>query len=151
MNPLATQLEVSADPRSRAWYAVFRLGDGFYRFEGGAWSGQGGRFIEPIAFPAPVVTRSGNRTTTRFLSRPPAAAKSVTRSPERLYVLFGGSTDQQGRLVDSYSRESGKYLTSYLLPENAVSITWHDGGLYVLQENPFPEIDFLSPSASPLP
>jgi hypothetical protein len=151
MNPLATQLEVSADPGSRTWYAAFRLGDGFYRFEGDAWSGHGGRFVESIAFPVPVVTRSGNRTTTRFPSRPPSAAKSVTLSPERLYVLFGGATDQQGRLVDSYSRESGKYLSSYLLPDEAVSISWHNGGLYVLRENPYPEIVFLSPSASRLP
>ena len=150
MNPLATQLEAAADPGTGDWYAAFRLGDSFFRFNGDSLRAVRTSYIEPIAFPQPLVSRSGN-TTTRFETRPPTAARSISLSPERVHILFGGTTERRNRWVDSYSRRDGTYMESLLLPEPAISIAWYRGGFHVLQENPSPELVHRTPTGRSLP
>jgi hypothetical protein len=144
LHPLATQLLTVTDPASDQWVTAFRMGDGLFGFAGSRPHGKGW-FAEEIAFPMPVTTRGDGVTSTSFNERPVSAARSLTLSPEHLYVLFGGSTEHHRRLVDVYSRTDLSYKSSFLLPEPAINITWYHGGLYALQENPYPELVHITP------
>lgn len=151
MSVLATQFVTAADPLTGEWATAFRLGDSYFWFSDSQWVGRRHFFIEPVPFPLPTVSQDGNTRRTGFATRPEAAARSVTMSPNRLYVLFGGGTGNAKRLVDSYSRKTGAYIETYLLPAAAIDIEWYDGGLYVLCQNPYPEISYLALAGHPLP
>jgi hypothetical protein len=146
---LATQL-VSANNATGDWVMGFRMGDGFFSYTREA-QGRRGWFVEHVPFPEVVVEKSGNTTSWRHKVRPIDAAKAVTVSPERIYVLFGGTSRNRGRLVDSYSLRSGAYAGSYLLPKRATEIAWHDGGLYTLANRPYPELAYWRPEGARLP
>lgn len=143
MSGLATQLVSTSEPTSDFWVTGFRVGDGFFFFDGERWTGKRGWFAEPIEFPVPVVVEADGKRVTSFKEKPLSAARSMTMSPTRLYVLFGGASEDKTKLVHEYRRSDGAYERSFLLPEPALDITWHDGGLYVLRENPYPEIAYL--------
>lgn len=155
LNRLATQVLAAANPTDNHWYALFRVGDGFVPFNGTAWAGYRGRFVERMPFPVPVVSKqeTGGATITRtfFTEQPTSAAIAATLSPTRLYVLFGGKTDRAGQLVDSYARRDGSYVETFTLPISARGLAWYDGGMYILSENPYPEISFYRQSEGTLP
>lgn len=148
---MATQSITAADARSGRWAAAFQVGDGFFTFNGREPRGGRHRFVEPITFPEISKQTVGNRTVTKAVKRPTFAAMSVTLSPERLYVLFSGSTGNADRVVDSYSLADGSYVESFLLPEKVESITWNQGGLYVIYNDPFPSMVSLRPQGRTLP
>jgi hypothetical protein len=148
---LATQSIMAVEPRSGRWAAAFQVGDGFFTFNGREPSGGRHRFVEAVTFPEVVQERSKGRTVTRASHRPTFAAMSVTASPERLYVLFAGTSGNATRIVDSYSLADGSYVESYLLAEDVKSIAWNDGGLYVIQDDPFPALAALRPQGRTLP
>lgn len=145
---LATQ--VNTANRGDSWVMAFSMGDGFFRYTPET-QGLRGWYVEPVPFPEVVVERSGNTTTTRHRERPTFAAIGLTLSDERIYVLFGGTTKERGRLVDAYSLRDGAYEQTYLLPEAASEIAWHDGGLYTLAQRPYPELAFWRPEGAGLP
>jgi hypothetical protein len=142
MDYLSTQLVTALSPTSSTWVAGFRMGDGFFVFSGEQWAGIEGWYTEAVGFPEVVTTRNGNTTSKRHASRPTSAARSIALSPERMYVLFGGETEHQNQIVDSFSLADGAYVESYLLPEAVRGIAWHDGGLYTVRHDPFPQIGF---------
>lgn len=148
---LATQFITAAEPASGRWVAAFSVGDGFFTFEASEPRGGRHRFVEPITFPQVIQERDGERTITRTAERPTFAAMSVTVSPERLYVLFAGTSGNANRVVDSYSLADGRYVESFLLPGTVDSITWSDGGLYVVHNDPFPALALLRPEGPALP
>ncbi len=151
LNTMATQFLTAHDPATSEWAVAFRLGDGFFAFQGTESTQHAGWFVEKVPFPIPVITQSDNVTRTSFTDVPITAASSVTLSPERLYVLFGGTTQHRFRVVDGYSRADGSYQGSFLLPSRAHEIAWHDGGLFVLREDPYPELVYLIPASGRLP
>jgi hypothetical protein len=148
---LATQSITAAEPGSGRWAAAFQVGDGFFTFNGREPSGGRHRFVEPVTFPEVVQERVEGSTITRAAKRPTFAAMSVTASPERLYVLFAGSSGNANRVVDSYSMADGQYVESFLLPAEAKSIEWSGGRLYVIQNDPFPALAALRPQGRTLP
>ncbi len=150
-NYLATQSITAAEPRSGRWAAAFQVGDGFFTFDGREPRGGRHRFVEPITFPQVIQEQVDGRTISRSAQRPTFAALSVTLSPERMYVLFGGASGNANRVVDSYSLADGSYVESLLLPNKVESITWNDGGLYVVQNDPFPQLASLRPQGRALP
>jgi hypothetical protein len=151
MTYLAAQLTTGMEPKSGRWVAAFQAGDGFFTFDGPQQ--QAGRkwWVEPVAFPRVIQSRSKNKVTTRMAGRPTYAAASVALSPERLYVLFAGATGKNNRIVDSYSLADGTYIESFLLPKRVKQIAWNDGKLYVLHNNPFPALAALEPRGARLP
>ncbi|MFL5542930.1 MAG: hypothetical protein ACJ8J0_28385 [Longimicrobiaceae bacterium] len=148
---LATQSITAAEPRSGRWAAAFQVGDGFFTFNGREPSGGRHRFVEAVTFPQVVQQHANGHTITRTAHRPTFAAMSVTTSPERLYVLFAGASGNANRIVDSYSLADGRYLESYLLASEVKSIAWSNGGLYVVQNLPFPALLALRPQGRALP
>jgi hypothetical protein len=148
---LAAQLITGADPASGRWAAAFRVGDGFFLFPPAAINSSDRKwYVEPVPFPEVVVERAEGVTRTRHRSRPIQGATSITYSPTRVYVLFGGQTPMRRRIVDSYDRVDGRYTGSFILPGPVMEIAWHSGGLYTIQDDPFPELAYLAPD-HPLP
>jgi hypothetical protein len=143
LHRLSSQFTAAHDPASSEWVVAFGVGDGFFHFRDAEWKRYNGWFAERVDFPVPVVTTNGNMTTSRFAEQPVPAALSVTMSPERIYILFGGASDLRAMVVDTFSRLDGSYIDSFLLPNRASHIAWHDGGFYVLRNRPFPEIAYL--------
>lgn len=147
---LATQLAAGVDAKSGRWIAAFQAGDGFFAYEASRWTGYRGWFVEEVAFPKILTTTSGGTVRTRAAQRPVGAAKSITLSPERLYVLFSGSTEYRNRIVDTYSLADGSYTGSVLLPHRVGEISWYDGGLYVVRDEPYPELALWRPQGAEL-
>lgn len=143
MHYLATQLVTGNDPASGAWVAAYRMGDGFFAFDRQSPLPWRGWFVEEVPFPEVITTRTGGHRSTRHRDRPVSAARSVALSPEHIYVLFGGVSGQRSRIVDRYSLRAGEYERSYLLPEKVLEIAWYDGGLYAIQDDPYPELSRL--------
>ncbi|HYW13094.1 MAG TPA: hypothetical protein VE871_14135 [Longimicrobium sp.] len=148
---LATQLVTGANAQTGDWVMAFRLGDGFFAANGDVETRRGW-FVEHVAFPEVQREQRGSKTSVwRHRHRPTDAAVSVTVSPSRIYVLFGGTSRERYRLVDSYALETGEYLNSYVLPRAVSEISWYNGGFYVLSENPYPEIRYFHPLKSSAP
>jgi len=148
---LAGQLALGKDARSDRWVAAFSSGDGFFIFREDDPATSRLRFIEPVNFPRIVTEKRGNTTITRPEHKPRLSALSVTLSPTRIYVLFGGSTRLRNRIVDSYSLQDGRYLESHLLPARTSSITWAEGGLLTVSHRPYASIEYLKPAGTALP
>lgn len=147
---LATQVIAASSPWTGDWVMAFRMGDGFFTSRGGT-VGPRHWFVEHVPFPEVVVTRNGGTTTWRHRERPVDAAISVTLSRERVYVLFGGTTGDRVKMVDSYSLRDGSYQGTYRLPRGFTEIAWYDGGLYTLAERPYPELAYWKPAGEGLP
>lgn len=148
---LATQAIAASSPWTGDWVMAFAMGDGFFIYPAGATQARRGWFVEPVAFPEVEVTKSGNTTTRRHRERPVDAAISLTLSSENVYVLFGGTTEDRGKLVDSYALRDGSYQGTWRLPRGASDIAWYDGGLYTLAERPYPELAYWKPAGPGLP
>lgn len=148
---IATQVVTAHDAATDRWAAAFTLGDGFFTFKGDTWDGYHGWFVEHVDFPQVSVRQEGNVTVTEHVSRPPISAAHITMSPSRLYVLFGGTTDERHRILDSFSLEDGSYAGSYLLPKRVMEVAWYDGGIYTLANDPYPELAYWRPAGDPLP
>lgn len=149
MEYLATQVISASSPWTGDWVMAFRMGDGFFTYTREA-QGRRGWFVEHVPFPEVEVTRNGGTTTWRHREPPVVAAVSVTLSPERVYVLFGGTTRDRGKLVDSYSLRDGSYTGTYRLPRGVSEIAWYDGGLYTLADRPYPELAYWKPAGAGL-
>lgn len=151
MSGLSTQYRAVHDPERSVWGTTFNVGDGFFLFDQLEWTGVRGWFVEEVRFPIPEVTQSGNETITRFAQRPISSAVSATLSPQRLYVLFGGRSEDRFRIVDGYDLATGRYVHTYRLPERVIHLAWHDGGFYALFNNPYPELIYWKPADTTLP
>jgi len=148
---LATQVIATSSPWTGDWVMAFSMGDGFFIYPAGATQARRGWFVEPVAFPEVEVTKSGGATTWRHRERPVDAANSVTLSSENVYVLFGGTTEDRGKLVDSYALRDGSYQGTWRLPRGVSEIAWYDGGLYTLADRPYPELAYWKPARAGLP
>jgi hypothetical protein len=148
---LSSQLVAASSTYSEDWVMAFRVGDGFFLDREQKGGGARRWFVEHVPFPEVVESRAGNTTTWRHAEHPVDGAIAVTLSPSRVYVLFGGTTRERGRIVDSYSLADGSYVESRLLPRRVSEIAWYDGGLYTLANQPYPELAYLKPEGTPLP
>lgn len=83
--------------------------------------------VEPVPFPAarsyPVkIPGLFNGTATKVDREAPEAALSVSARDHRIFVLFQGTTENRGRVVDIYDDSSGAYIGSVALPVRPISI-----------------------------
>lgn len=145
LNHLVSQFVTGADPGSGRWVAAFQMGDGFFPFADTARGRYRGRFVESVDFPEVEQVRRGNAIETSFQTRPTISAQSISLSPTRLYVLFGGATASARQVVDMYDLADGRYISSVMLPRPVDEIAWGDGGLYVVYSDPYPHLVFWRP------
>lgn len=144
--PLATQVESDRAPGEPAWALAFAMGDGFFGFDSVEELGYHGWYVEPIAFPRVVVSRSeeGDRTsTTREITDPEFAAQSVSVADGMLAVLFVGKGEHPRRLLDLYRLKDGRYRASLLLPRAATNVDLADGIAYATFAHPVPGLTAL--------
>jgi len=151
LNPMVTQFATAFEPATGRWIAAFQMGNGFYTFHDTASLGYAGRYIESVPFPEVEEIRSGNSVDTRLKGRPILAAKSVSLSPTTVYVLFQGTGPYARRIVDTYSVEDGRYVSSILLPRLVDEIAWSDKGLYVTYSDPYPHLALWRTRSAQLP
>lgn len=151
LNPMAAQLTTASDPATGKWIAAFQTGNGFFPFRDTAVGGYQGQYVEAVEFPEVEEIRNGSSVETRMKTRPVFAARSISLSPTRLYVLFAGTGPYARRIVDSYALEDGHYVESLLMPRLVDEIAWGDGGLYVTYSNPYPAVALWRPRNRRLP
>jgi hypothetical protein len=145
LHPLATQLATAAEPRTGRWVAAFQNGNGFFRFRDSAPAGRRNLYVENVPFPEIQVTRTGNSVESGFRNPPVSAAESISLSPTRVYVLFGGRTGLARRIVDVYSLDDGRYIESVRLPRAVDHLAWGNGGFYVTYSDPYPHLALWRP------
>ncbi len=110
--------------------------------------------VEPIPFAKavteyPDVVIEGFRTiSVTRIDREAAtpAARSVAADASRVFVLFNGSSEDAGRILDTYAVSDGSYLGSYRLPDHAYrDITiLADGRLATLDVELYPAVRLWS-------
>lgn len=143
LDPIAAQFTLAADPERDRAVAAFTMLDAFFALAGAEWLPYRGWYAEGASVPQ-TETRERRiaETTTRQtrLVGSVTTALSVDLAGDRLYVLFGGSTEDHGRLLDIHSAATGEYLESLRLPRRGHEIAVAQGVLYLTYASPYPSI-----------
>lgn len=143
---LAAQQVTGSDPVTGRWVSAYRISDGFTAFQDTTWGRDRGWFVEPAVVPRVVRQRQNGGVSTTFSERPNFSALSVTLSPERVHILYGGRSEDRGRIIDSYSLRDLQYVESFRLPAPVLEIAWFEGGFYTIRNDPEPELAFVRPA-----
>lgn len=143
LNALQSQGMLNFDPGTDRWVFTFTVGNGWFAYEG-TEPRLTGAFVEHVPFPGILTSRQGEEQQQR-LTRPIMAALSAGVRDSLLYVHFGGRTRMSRFAIDVYRLEDGDYIGSYRLPRRASYITVADDRIYILANNPYPEILALRP------
>lgn len=130
LHPLAAQLTAATDGRGR-WVLGMLTGTRFVRFRGQEVLGPPSEFIEPVQPPEVVTQGAAGRMTAqvRLVHR---AAQRMALADGTILVLFGGATEEAGRLLDLYDFDTGRYLGTRLFEEAPADLDVLDGLLYAL-------------------
>lgn len=148
---IASQFIIAANPREDAWVASFVSGNGFFIFENLDSIPGRNSYVEHVPFPEIREFGNGTRRKRGPVQKPVFAARALSVSPERIYVLFGGRTPSRERIVDSYDLDSGAYVESFELPSAVSELQWWSGSFYVLHNDPYPRLARWRPSDRDLP
>ncbi len=143
LDPIAGQFTLAADPELDRTVAAFTMFDAFFGLAGTEWLPYRGWYAEgaPVARTETRETRTAETSTReRSLVASVSTALSVELAGDRLYVLFGGSTEDYGRLLDIHSADTGEYIESLRLPLRGGHIAVADGVLYLTYSSPYPSI-----------
>jgi hypothetical protein len=134
--PLATQVLLAGGGK-RPCVLLFGVGAGFAVF-GPDGFGDFRLFVEPVT-PAPVEVRSSLRRREEHLTDATAAALDAEVVGDELWVLFAGTSEYAGRLIDRYGLASGRYRSSWVLPSRADAFAVDGARLYLLaRRNGYP-------------
>lgn len=104
--------------REDGWVFGFAFGNGWMVFKGAGMIGVH-PYVEHHDFPGLVTERRGLSTISRMTERPPSSGRSVSVRADTLYVLFGGTRDRPGYMLDAYDLTNGHYLFTHMLPHYA--------------------------------
>ncbi len=137
LHPLASQFLAAADPAGRYFALAFRVGDGFFVYEDLSAMPYHGAFVEHATFPNVRTYEKGRERTWR-VDRGTDTAISLAIRSARLYVHFGGETEDGFALIDIYAIRTGAYEKSLILPRSVSAIALADGIVYGLYTNPYP-------------
>lgn len=94
--------------------AYLKLGGGFAELEVGGFA-QWHDYVEAVAPPQASTRSSGNVTSTRIELPVIAVHDALVHGPE-LWLLFGGESDNAGRIIDVHEASSGAYIQTLELP-----------------------------------
>lgn len=143
LDPIAGQFVLAAAPEGDRVVAAFTKFDAFFGLAGTEWLPYRGWYAEGAPVPRTETrkTRTAATTTREMtLAASVPTAISVELAGDRLYVLFGGSTEDRGRLLDIHSAETGEYIESLRLPHRGGDIAVAEGVLYLTYSSPYPSI-----------
>lgn len=102
--------------------------------------------IEPVELPSaksyPLRAGTFNGNVSRVDPEATPAALSVAADTNRILVLFAGRSSERGRIIDTYDRQTGAYLGSYLLPQQYQEVAMlANGAMATLRAEPVPAVD----------
>jgi hypothetical protein len=129
------------------WVFAFSFGDGWFAYRGAEPSRSPGRFVEHTEFPKVESMAVKGGTAKKMQDYNACSACSMSLDGSRLHVHFGGYSAVAGRLIDTYEVESGSYVGSWVLPAVARTVAVSGDRVYVLIEDPFPELLALRPAS----
>jgi hypothetical protein len=122
------------------WVFAFSFGDGWFPYRGLRPDSFVGRFVEHTEFPGVRTVETANGRGTKMEEYNACSACSVSMSGRTLYVSFGGYSPQAQRVVDLYGVGNGTYRGSWVLPKPAVALAVWGERVYILAEDPYPEL-----------
>lgn len=115
MHPMQTLGEITTGIGTR-WVFGFRLGNGFFVFEGNALTGIH-PYVQHITFPPLVATDyAENGFMLSYVRRPPLVARAMAIHHDTLLILAKPSW------IDRYDLSTGTYLSTTVLPFPAVGV-----------------------------
>lgn len=126
--------------QGESWGYGFSMGNGWFGYEGLSARADTGRYIEHTPFPTLVQNSSGDTRVTRMAQVENCSACTMVLDEGTLYVHFGGETEMQQRLVDTYEWQSGAYLGTILLPHWAETLDVRGKRFYLSFSNPYPQL-----------
>lgn len=102
--------------------------------------------IEPVELPSaksyPLRAGKFQGSVSRVAPEATPAALSVAADTSRILVLFAGRSTERGRIIDTYHRQTGTYLGSYLLPQQYQEVVvLANGAMATLRAEPVPAVD----------
>lgn len=84
--------------------------------------------VEPLAFPELLQYRVRDAVVTRVSPDAAEGMRSIGSVGSVVRLLFGGESEQAGRIVDEYDAGTLGYLRSFLLPSEVRDLAWLDHG-----------------------
>lgn len=136
---LAAQYTIAGPNQDGQWVQLFVFGDGWFPFVGDHSTGTLGGYVEHTEFPA--VTVSGDkRSQTTNMVRAPSSGISGGLTRDQVVILFGGTSNDQGRVLDYYSFGDGRYAYSRLMPTKAIAIAISGSRLFALSLDSIPSL-----------
>lgn len=98
--------------------------------------------VEPTPFPTVLSWRAPDGYTHERLS-PSAAdgAMALTANAHDVFVLYGGRSAYQYRVIDEYARADGHYVGSLVLPRRTAALAWVAHGFVTVSGKPHPALD----------
>ena len=130
---------------SDRWVYSFDAAGEWIVFDGGDVQGRYPH-IEHVPFPEVLVTKTENGATmVSYEGRPPITTADLAVKQDTLFVLYYGTTEYSGRVIDKYDVNTGDYLGSVLFPSRATGVAFGDNGIvFAVSDSPlFPTVTAL--------
>lgn len=84
--------------------------------------------IEHVPFSNVIVSNSERGAQARYEGRPIHTTADLAVRKDTLFVVFFGTTENRGRLMDKYDINTGDYIGSVLFPRRTTGVTFGDDG-----------------------
>ncbi|MGH7540829.1 MAG: hypothetical protein ACRELC_07510 [Gemmatimonadota bacterium] len=143
LDVIRSQFALAGGGAGERWVAAFSFLDGFFAFDGLRARGYRGRYVERVP-PPDVALRSvregGRQTRALTLESSVPSALAADVAGDRVHVLFGGETEDRGRIIDVYEHETGRYVESLRLPRRGFDLAVGGGVFYLAYADPFASI-----------
>lgn len=130
---------------SNRWVYSFDAAGEWIVFDGGVVQGRYPH-IEDIPFPEVLVTKTENGATmVSYEGSPPITTAGLAVRQDTLFVLYFGTTEYSGRVMDKYDIDTGDYLGSVLFPGRTTGVALGDDDIvYAVSDSPlFPTVTAL--------
>ena len=143
MQPMSAQLTLASNPRSGKWVAGMLTGPEMHRFD--VLEGIGGlsTYLETVEPPEVIVQQPSRGERVTRLGPLRRAARRIAMDDSTIVVLFEGTGPMAGRLLDLYHMKDGSYIGTVTLDRSPRDIDFFNGTVFLLYEEPVPEIETL--------
>ena len=130
---------------SNRWVYSFDAAGEWIVFDGAEILGRYAH-IEHVPFPEMLITRTENGgTMVSYEGSAPITTADLAVRRDTLFVLYHGTTEYSGRVMDKYDIDTGDYLGSVLFPSRTTGVALGDDGIvYAVSDSPlFPTVAAL--------
>lgn len=131
IDPLGRQLVWAVDSRTRRMAIGFLMGNGWFAFKGTSPIAPNRQYAEHMRFPSVAIKRTQQRLETRLV-RSSYSALDMAIDRGELNILFQGTSEHRGKLVDVFEFEGGQYVRTLLLPFRVRSFAVRERNVFVV-------------------